>query len=87
MKMKLGKVVLLALSNTAILIRGLAIGTSLPQSHGVAIDTDESRVAAPDHNGDSLNYDRSFEVRATTAVFVPHSSFNSLHRGKPLTCF
>ena len=85
--MKLGKVALLALSRTAILINGFTVGTSLPEPDGGAVDPNESRVAGPDHNGDSLNYDRSFEVRATTAVFVPHSSFNSLHRGKPLTCF
>lgn len=64
MKMQLRKVALLAMSSTAILIPGLAIRTSLPEAHGGAIDTIESRVAVPDHNGDSHYDDRSFEVRA-----------------------
>ena len=64
--MLLGKLALMGLSSTAILIPtpGLAIRTSLREPHGGVIDTIESNVALPDYNGDSHYKNRSFKVCA-----------------------
>jgi hypothetical protein len=90
-RMKLGKVALLALSRTAILINGLTVGTSLPEPDGGAVHPNDSKVAGPDHNGDSLNYGRSFEVRACydsslcITVKFHYTAANNLHASRSMT--